>query len=247
MPNTERPATFVQRVSRRSPAVSVLVTNTQKVIGRVLRGDHGVEQSAASSRYCYSVWLRHLVIARQNGLPTDPMVVAELGPGFSIGVGLAALLTGADKYFGLDQTAYANLSANGPILDSLVELLKRRAPIPDDDEFPEVRPRLPSYQFPTDILPDDRLERALRPERIEAIRSILEGRSGGDPVLEIRYFAPWDSPDVVSRCTGRQLQHLATGGIMANVPSSVVGSHGEIPASLSCKQRSRATIHAKHA
>src|SRR3977135_940863 len=39
-----------------------------------------------SARYCYSVWLRHLVNAWQQGLHTLPEVVVELGPGSSQGV-----------------------------------------------------------------------------------------------------------------------------------------------------------------
>ncbi len=50
-----------------------------------------------SARYCYSVWLRHLCVARDYGLPTQPSVIAELGPGDSIGSGLAGLLTGPPK------------------------------------------------------------------------------------------------------------------------------------------------------
>jgi len=54
-----------------------------------------------SARYCYSVWLRHLVMAKRNGLNPYPRIVAELGPGDSLGIGLAALISGCDKYFAL--------------------------------------------------------------------------------------------------------------------------------------------------
>jgi hypothetical protein len=37
-----------------------------------------------SARYCYLVWLRHLVLAERSGLSTNPTVVAELGPGDSL-------------------------------------------------------------------------------------------------------------------------------------------------------------------
>lgn len=199
MHGDEHSGTLVQSLSRRNPAFSALVINAKKVIRLVRRADQAFDQTAASARYCYSVWLRHLVVARRHGLPTDPTVVAELGPGHSIGVGLAALLTGSDKYFGLDQTAYADLSNNGSILDKLIDLFERRAPIPDQDEFPEIRPNLTSFEFPSDILADDRLAHALRPERIGAIRAILEGRGTIGATIEIRYFAPWDSPAVIDK------------------------------------------------
>src|SRR2546426_12622447 len=47
-------------------------------------------------RYCYSVWLRHLVTLLPFGFQIKGARIAELGPGDSIGVGLAALLSGAE-------------------------------------------------------------------------------------------------------------------------------------------------------
>ena len=100
-----------------------------------------------SARYCYSIWLRHLVKARNEGMAENPGVVAELGPGDSIGVGLAALLTGASEYYALDLKKYANTKRNLEIFDKLVELFKKREPIPDDKELDFVRPKLDSYNF----------------------------------------------------------------------------------------------------
>src|SRR5450432_4034075 len=95
-----------------------------------------------SARYCYSVWLRHLVLSYQNGLCTrPPSRVAELGPGDSIGIGLAALLSGADYYYGLDALPLANLRRNVGVFEELIELFRARAAIPGDDEFPGVKPK----------------------------------------------------------------------------------------------------------
>ncbi len=79
-----------------------------------------------SARYCYAVWLRHLILANESfgaGLPT---VVAELGPGDSIGIGLAALLCGAEKYYALDVVPYSDLRSNLRIFDELVRLFEQR-------------------------------------------------------------------------------------------------------------------------
>src|SRR5450631_1044571 len=98
-----------------------------------------------SARYCYSVWLRHLIKRYQSGLfIRPPSRVAEFGPGDSIGIGLAALLCGADRYYGLDALPLANLRRNLSVLDELVELFRARLPIPGDVEFPNVRPKLRS-------------------------------------------------------------------------------------------------------
>lgn len=124
----------------------------------------------SSPRYCYSVWLRHLVMAHRHGLPTAPNTVAELGPGDSVGVGLAALLTGSEQYVALDVVSYANVRRNLEIMAGLVDLLKQRAPIPHESELVEVQPSLDSYDFPRDILTDQRLESALAPGRLEWVR-----------------------------------------------------------------------------
>ena len=64
-----------------------------------------------SARYCYSVWLRHLVLLHASGRMRHrvPRVVAELGPGDSIGIGIAALLSGAEKYYAFDVVRYSDL------------------------------------------------------------------------------------------------------------------------------------------
>ena len=54
----------------------------------------------------------HLVMAHRSGLSTQPEVVAELGPGDSLGIGMAALLTGAEVYYAFDVVEYASNQRN---------------------------------------------------------------------------------------------------------------------------------------
>ncbi len=159
------------------------------------RGTGGTD----SARYCYSVWLRHLVSASLQGLSTDPAVVAELGPGDSLGMGLAALLTGATKYYAFDVVAHANPEMNLRVLDELVQLFKERQDIPGDDEFPIVKPYLDSYIFPADILLTDRLDAALDEARIAKIRADIENPVGSESMIE--YRAPWFDADIVEQET----------------------------------------------
>jgi len=132
-------------------------------------------------------------MAHERGLTRKPPgVVAELGPGGSLGIGLAALISGATTYYAFDVVRYASHSGNRAIFEELVSLFKRREAIPDDGEFPNVKPCLESYAFPSAILGDDHLEQALERGRIEALRNALLNvdqdtvRSG-----RISYIVPW--------------------------------------------------------
>lgn len=164
---------------------------------RRLLQDREETGGTGSARYCYSVWLRHLVRAREAGCDPDPKVIAELGPGDSLGIGLAGLLSGAERYCGLDVVRFADLRNNLRIFDALVELFRARTPIPGADELPNVLPPLDDYSFP-EFLDRERMERALEPARVALLRRELEGDASG-AVGRIQYFVPWDSPDVVRR------------------------------------------------
>ena len=145
-----------------------------------------------SARYCYSVWLRHLVKSRENGLCVRPPArVAELGPGDSIGIGLAALLCGTDWYFGLDALPLASLRRNLGVFEELAGLFRAPTAIPGDGEFPGVKPKLASYEFPAGLFdrPDE--------TRIRRIRRSIEDPVGADSM--IRYVAPWWNPNVIEQ------------------------------------------------
>jgi predicted SAM-dependent methyltransferase len=149
-----------------------------------------------SARYCYSVWLRHLSMAYKNGFPTHLDTIAELGPGDSIGIGLAALLSGTNKYYAFDVVKYANTKTNILIFDELVELFKKREKIPDEIEFPMVVPYLESYEFPKHILTDKIVNKALVAERIESIRNtILSNNDNKDNLIS--YIVPWNDSNII--------------------------------------------------
>ena len=147
-----------------------------------------------SARYCYSVWMRHLSRAHDAGLPHDPACVAELGPGDSLGTGLAAVLCGADRYLALDYKAHAAVTTNLRVFDEMLALFAGREPIPDDAEFPAVQPKLQDYRFPAHILSAERLARTLAADRIGQIRAAI---SGEPSALEIAYMAPWNDAAVI--------------------------------------------------
>jgi len=154
----------------------------------------------SSARYCYSVWLRHLILAQGSGrLPAGvPRVVAELGPGDSIGIGVAALLSGAEKYFALDLVRYTDLHRTREMFEELVRLFEKRHPVPGGGEFPALKPVLESDEFPRHILDDATLGTALDPARVARIRDAIE--HAADSPTMIVYQAPWSDRAVI--CQG---------------------------------------------
>jgi hypothetical protein len=147
------------------------------------------------SRYCYTVWMRHLRnwSTINKGVPDK---VAEIGPGDSLGIGLAALLSGCSEVHALDVVKYWDNERNLHIFDELVELFRKRAILPDNKEYPLVRPELDDYSFPSDILSDEHLAKALATPRLEAIRKELANIN--DPGnTYIRYNIPWYDPTII--------------------------------------------------
>lgn len=155
-----------------------------------------------SARYCYAVWLRHLTLLDAHGLSNTYETLAEFGPGDSLGIGLAALLSGTARYYALDVVRYANNLHNLQIFEELIDLFRDRAPIPDEEEFPLIRPLLKSYAFPDHILTDDRLRDALAPERLAAISQDLRlPNHGQNTGAMISYIVPWDDTGIITEGT----------------------------------------------
>lgn len=155
----------------------------------------------SSARYCYSIWLRHLVLANKycssfNGLPRS---VAELGPGSSFGTGLAALLSGVNKYYAFDVVPHTKDERNMEVFDELLALFKRKEAIPTSKEFPEIFTELDDYRFPAHILNDDILGAALSPARTTNIRRELSGTNKLAPENAfIVSVVPWHDVNIIS-------------------------------------------------
>lgn len=147
----------------------------------------------SNSRYCYTTWLRHLILLNryQKGIPG---AVAELGPGDSLGTGIAALISGCEKYVGLDIFTYWDAAQNVKIFDELVILFKNKTTVPDASEFPRVRPYLDNYDFPAHILTEEILAVSMAAERLAAIRKELASPAASN--IFVKYFVPWQADDI---------------------------------------------------
>lgn len=148
-----------------------------KLLGRRTGGTN-------SAIYCYSVWMKHLSMLAENKMDTDLKVVAELGPGDSIGTGLAALLSGVEEYFALDVVDFTNHSRDIEIFEELIKLFNSKAEPAN------------GVKFPSHILTEVRLEKALDNDRIARIRNSLLSRNNNDM---IRKFIPWKHIEVTQK------------------------------------------------
>jgi hypothetical protein len=127
-----------------------------------------------------------------------PRVLAELGPGDSLGIGLAALLSGVERYHAFDIVRYSNSESNLTIFDDLVQLFQKRAGRPSLG-WPDYDRFLDDKLFPSDILTDQHLEGMLSPERIERIRRSIIDPDARDSM--ITYVVPWSSEGMVGHGT----------------------------------------------
>jgi hypothetical protein len=148
--------------------------------------------------YCYSVWMRHQTVIAKAVPRFWPKNVVELGPGDSLGLGCAALLSGSERYVALDVVAHASPEHDVRVLDELVKLFEHHTPIPNEKQFPNLLPRLSSYAFPKKMFSPDGARRIrVDHAHVERIRSALLNRTHVlyDDV-PLGYLAPWDERSV---------------------------------------------------
>jgi hypothetical protein len=179
------------------------------------RGNTG---GSVTARYCYGTWLRLLRTLHDACGPVVIRRAAELGPGDSIGIGLAAMLSGVDHVESLDIVRYASVPRNREIFRELVQLFRSRAPIPDAAEFPGLQPRLADYGFPHDLLPGELLESALNDQRVAAIESAIGGAPSN---VSIEYRVPWNTRDVQP---GRDVDLVYSQAVLEHV-EDLEGTH----------------------
>lgn len=165
-----------------------------RVVPRIGVGTGGTN----SALYCYGVWLKHLAMLHANGMRSMPNTIAELGPGDSLGIGLAAMLSGVNHYYALDVVKHASTDVDLAILDELVQLFQARTARPPKD-WPDYDNLLDDRLFPSHILTDSVLEASLAPERIAKIRAALKHQANAQADISVRYMVPWHDDQVIDK------------------------------------------------
>ncbi|HEY1614951.1 MAG TPA: class I SAM-dependent methyltransferase [Rhizomicrobium sp.] len=151
----------------------------------------------ATAAYSYAVWLKHLSLLHDLTGAGVPHVVAELGPGDTLGTGVAALLSGAERYFGVDVLPFAQGGQTMKVANDLVDLFRSRAPV-EVSGWPDFRPLLDDRSFPSGVLSQESLAASLAPERTNAIL-VAAARAialEDDRNACMRYAAPFDASSI---------------------------------------------------
>jgi SAM-dependent methyltransferase len=144
--------------------------------------------SAAS---CYSIFLRHISLLASVGIQKVPKIVAELGPGSSLGTGYAALLAGAGKYYALDLIDFSDTALNLSVFDEIVEMFRQKKPIPSSGLHSLRFPDLDHYGFPEFLAfePNAAFEK-----RAAEIREDIALKTG----VFVQVAAPWTQLSILS-------------------------------------------------
>lgn len=188
-----------------------LIKGAATFIPGLYRAERGSTGGTVTARYCYSVWLRLLKTLSVPAGAQKLRNIAELGPGDSLGIGLAAVLSGACRLQSLDVVRYASVERNQAILYELARLFRAREPIPDDDEFPQLHPRIDSYRFPDDLLPESLLSETLAPDRVGRIAAAI---AGSESDVSVDYLVPWNGK---MELEGRKLDLVYSQAVLEHV------------------------------
>jgi SAM-dependent methyltransferase len=127
-----------------------------------------LDLSEATADYSYSVWIKHLAKLHETAACGVPEVIAEVGPGDTLGTGVAALLSGATRYIGVDMLPFARTGPTIEVAQGLIPLFATRRPC-EGEGLPPFRHILDKNGFLSSVLTDDLLSRSLDPSRVRAI------------------------------------------------------------------------------
>lgn len=147
-----------------------------------------------SSKYCYSVWLRHLIHLEQNGLLNKKPVekIAEIGPGDSLEIGMSALLTGATEYYAFDVIEHTKSTDQLEILSKLSNYFLDKIDIPyREPEFRNTKPIVDNNSFPEFLIKEISIENIS--DRTRQISNALNDKESS---VKIEYIVPWYEKEI---------------------------------------------------
>jgi len=195
----------------------------------LLRQRH-MNADAATADSSYRIWIKHLSLLHGATGCGVPQVVAELGPGDTLGTGVAALLSGADRYFGIDVHPFARNALTRDVAAGLCDLFAARAPAAVRG-WPDFAPFLDARGFPSSVLSQSVLARTLADARVAAIladvsRFTNDGHAGG---RFLNYAAPYSASSIPDGAVDLFLSHSVLEHV-ADVPAALRLMHRALKA-----------------
>jgi len=168
-----------------------LLLSNSSIARRYLRKS---DTAGSNSFYCYRVWMKHLkywsLINKEI-----PKVVVEIGSGNSLGVGLAALISGSDKFYALERTQFWNIETNIRVFDELVAFFKMEKKTEKISLKSKIKV-IKKLDFPSGILTKSHLLNSLDKERLQKIREELLKPFNPDNIY-IQSVIPWEKTDLI--------------------------------------------------
>jgi SAM-dependent methyltransferase len=128
-------------------------------------------QPRVTAEYYYTVWMRHVCTAAHFQSWNAPHTVLEIGPGVALGTGMAALLSGVQRYIAYDATPLLSTGFDEQIWQDLIALFRQQKPFAESDRI------VPSTSFPSELFPREQLARALSDERLARVRHSIAQRT----------------------------------------------------------------------
>lgn len=144
-----------------------------------------------SAEYSLGVWLRHLEQCRRAGIEVHPGTLVEIGPGDSVTTGTSALLSGFDRYVGVDVVPHIRWELALEHLELLTDWFASGQLPPMPARYSRALPPLAEWKRPESLRPGTLPWTSV--DLIERIRAALVQQGAVRP-LELR--CPW-SPDLV--------------------------------------------------
>lgn len=141
--------------------------------------------SGSQAEFCYTLWLSMLRQFEENGIQHKLDAVGEIGTGGSLGVGICALLTGSQRFYGLELDQSFDKNLNLKILDDLVLLFRNNSRI--SDKFRQLNIKVNSLDFPNNLVEPEYLNSDL----IAEIQNDIE--SGFIAKKRISIIKNWES------------------------------------------------------
>ena len=150
--------------------------------------------AGSNSFYCYSIWMRHLKYWSlvNNEIPNT---VIEIGPGNSLGVGIAALISGSNKLYTLERTQYWNNDTNIRVFDELVGFFKMKKETEQIKENTK-QMSLKKLDFPSQILSKNHMIKCLNEDRLKKIRKELLDPFNPNNAF-IQAIIPWENTEQI--------------------------------------------------